>query len=115
MWTKSEIDIPQFRHFEKVNGGRLLGQGWKTIKGKLFELYYLVLYAVDDGAFMFMDRRDIMIKRAVSCIHQTSHAGPLWTDHAYCWERRMGNRRKLRECITLHHSKKNAKVGRCIP
>ena len=52
-WTKNKIDVPQFRHFEKMNGGRLLGQNWKT-KGKLFELYYL-LY-VDDGAFIFTNR-----------------------------------------------------------
>jgi exonuclease III len=65
-WTASEIDIPQFRHFEKVNGGRLLGQDWKA-KGKLLELYYL-LY-VDDGAFIFTSRRDMI--KASRIIHQT--------------------------------------------
>jgi hypothetical protein len=40
-WSENEIDIPQFRHFEKTERGRLLGQAWK-MKGKLFELYYLL-------------------------------------------------------------------------
>ena len=36
-WSKNKIDVPaQFRHFEKMNGGRHLGQSWKT-KGKLFK------------------------------------------------------------------------------
>ena len=25
-WSENEIDTPQFQHFEKMNGGRLLGQ-----------------------------------------------------------------------------------------
>ena len=63
---KNEIDISQFRHFEKVNGGRLLGQDWKA-KGRIFELYYL-LY-VDDGAFIFTNRRDMI--KATRIIHET--------------------------------------------
>jgi hypothetical protein len=58
--------MPQFRHFEKTNSGRLLGQDWKA-KGKLFELCYLL--HVDDGAFIFTNRRDMI--KASRIIHQT--------------------------------------------
>jgi hypothetical protein len=61
-----DIDMPQFRHFEKRNSGRLLGQDWKA-KGKLFELCYLL--HVDDGAFIFTNRRDMI--KASRIIHQT--------------------------------------------
>jgi exonuclease III len=65
-WSENDFDIPQFRHFEKMQGGRLLGQDWRA-KGKLLELYYL-LY-VDDGSFIFTNRRDMV--KASRIIHRT--------------------------------------------
>jgi exonuclease III len=65
-WAENDIDVPQFRHFANRQGGRLLGQGWRA-KGKLLELYYL-LY-VDDGAFLFTNRKDTIT--ASRLIHRT--------------------------------------------
>jgi hypothetical protein len=65
-WKENDIDMPQFRHFKKTNGGRLLGQDWKA-KGKLFELHCL-LY-VDDGSFAFTNRNDCV--KASRMIHRT--------------------------------------------
>jgi hypothetical protein len=65
-WTECDIDVPQFRHFEEREGGRLLGQGWRA-QGKLLELHCL-LY-VDDGAFLFTNRKDTIT--ASRLIHRT--------------------------------------------
>jgi hypothetical protein len=65
-WSENDFDIPQFRHFERIQGGRFLGQDWRA-KGKLLELYYL-LY-VDDGSFIFTNRRDMV--KANRIIHRT--------------------------------------------
>jgi hypothetical protein len=65
-WRENEINVPQFRHFEKRQGGELLGQDWKT-KGKLFQLCHLLHFY--NGSFIFTNRRDMA--RACRIIHST--------------------------------------------
>jgi hypothetical protein len=66
---KNETETPQFCHFEKMQDGRLLGQDWRA-KGKLFEL--CCLPCVDDGSFVFANRKDMV--RATQIIHDGTMA-----------------------------------------
>jgi hypothetical protein len=69
--------MPQFRHREEVKGGKVLGQGWKA-KGKLFKLHCLL--HLDDGSFIFTNRRDMIkmshvMDQTMACFGLIMHVG----------------------------------------
>jgi hypothetical protein len=108
-WAENNIDAPQFRHFANRQGGRLLGQGWHP-KGKLLELCYSL--HVDDGAFLFMNRKDTVMASRLT--HRTMARFGLMIMHILGLN---GKNIKLKPCVTHRPTKsaenKKRKLVRC--